>query len=118
MSEVAYILAQIRTAFDLIGDPGRRAILDCLLDGPALVNEVVATTGLSQPATSRHLRALREAGLVSVRKAGRHRIYELRIEGFTELARWLTPYVVLRQRAVEAHGVRSYISHSGSQEAR
>ena len=53
---------------------------------------------MSQPNTSRHLGVLRQAGLVTARTAGQQRVYELRLEGFTELARWLTPYVVVRQR--------------------
>ena len=101
MSQRAYILSYVRTAFELIGDPARRALLDLLREGSASVNELVGATGLTQPGTSHHLRALRDAGLVTVRKAGQQRIYELRIEGFTELARWLTPYVVLRQRKLD-----------------
>ncbi len=56
---------------------------------------------MSQPNTSRHLGVLRHAGLVTARKAGQQRVYEIRIDGFTELARWLTPYVVVRQRALD-----------------
>jgi DNA-binding transcriptional ArsR family regulator len=89
-------------AFDVISDPSRRRLLDLLRNGPAPVGELVAASGMSQPNTSRHLGVLRRAGLVTSRKAGRQRLYELRIEGFTELARWLTPYVVLRQRALDA----------------
>ena len=90
------------SAFDVISDPSRRRLLDLLRNGPAPVGELVAATGMSQPNTSRHLGVLRRAGLVTSRKSGRQRLYELRIEGFTELARWLTPYVVLRQRALDA----------------
>ena len=90
------------STFDVIADPGRRRLLDLLLDGPAPVGDLVTATGMSQPNTSRHLGVLRGAGLVSSRTAGRQRVYELRIEGFTELARWLTPYVVLRQRTLDA----------------
>lgn len=90
------------TPFDVIGEPARRELLDLLRDGPAPVNDLVAATGLSQPNASRHLRALREAGLVTARAAGRQRIYEIRLEGFAELALWLTPYVVRRQRALDA----------------
>ena len=90
------------TTFDVISDPSRRRLLDLLRDGPAPVGELVAATGMSQPNTSRHLGVLRRAGLVTSHKAGRQRLYELRIEGFTELARWLTPYVVLRQRTLDA----------------
>jgi DNA-binding transcriptional ArsR family regulator len=92
----------VRSVFDVIADPGRRRLLDLLQDGPAAVGDLVTATGMSQPNTSRHLGVLREAGLVTSRTAGRRHVYELRIEGFTELARWLTPYVVLRQRALDA----------------
>lgn len=90
------------STFDVVAAPGRRRLLDLLLRGPAAVGDLVTATGMSQSNTSRHLRVLREAGLVSSRPAGQQRVYELRIEGFTELARWLTPYVVLRQRALDA----------------
>ena len=87
--------------FEVIADPSRRRLLDLLLLAPARVGELVASTGMSQPNTSRHLAVLRRAGLVTARKAGQQRVYEIRIDGFTELARWLTPYVVLRQRALD-----------------
>ena len=90
------------SVFDAIADPRRRKLLDHLRDGPAPVGDLVTATGMSQPNTSRHLGVLRRAGLVTSRRAGRQRVYELRIEGFTELARWLTPYVVARQRALDA----------------
>jgi DNA-binding transcriptional ArsR family regulator len=86
----------------VVSDPSRRRLLDVLRDGPAPVGDLVRATGMSQPTTSRHLGVLRRAGLVTSHKAGRQRVYDLRIEGFTELARWLTPYVVLRQRALDA----------------
>ena len=89
------------SAFDVISDSSRRRLLDLLLDGPAPVGDLVTATGLSQPNTSRHLGVLRRAGLVTSHKAGRQRVYEIRILGFTELARWLTPYVVLRQRMLD-----------------
>jgi DNA-binding transcriptional ArsR family regulator len=91
----------MQTPFEVIADPSRRRLLDLLLRGPAPVGDLVASTGMSQPNTSRHLGVLRHAGLVNARKAGQQRIYEIRIDGFTELARWLTPYVVLRQRALD-----------------
>jgi DNA-binding transcriptional ArsR family regulator len=83
--------------FDVVAEPARREILDILIHGPRAVGELVAETGLSQPNTSRHLRILREAGLVESQVAGRRRLYALRGEGFAELARWLTPYVLLWQ---------------------
>ena len=93
------------TQFDAIGEPARRELLDLLrVRGPSAVNDLVAETGLSQPNVSRHLRVLREAGLVSVRVAGQRRIYELELEGLAELALWLTPYVVLRQQPARRPG--------------
>jgi DNA-binding transcriptional ArsR family regulator len=89
-------------AFDVVGEPARRALLDLLTDGPRPVGELAEQSGLSQPNTSRHLRIMREAGLVQSRAAGQQRLYGLRGEGFAELARWLTPYVVLWQGGLEA----------------
>jgi DNA-binding transcriptional ArsR family regulator len=92
--------------FEVVADPARRQILDLLLRGPRPVGELVSETGLSQPNTSRHLRILREAGLVESRADGRRRLYGLRGEGFAELTSWLTPYVVLWQGgpgAVQRH---------------
>jgi DNA-binding transcriptional ArsR family regulator len=91
----------VQSPFDVIADPSRRRLLDLLLRGPAPVGDLVAATGMSQPNTSRHLGVLRRSGLVTARKAGQQRVYEIRVDGFTELARWLTPYVVLRQRAID-----------------
>src|SRR5271156_7129340 len=88
--------------FDVVADPARRALLDLLLRSPRPVGELATATGLSQPNTSRHLRILREAGLVESRAAGQRRVYELRGEGFAELARWLTPYALLWQGGLDA----------------
>jgi DNA-binding transcriptional ArsR family regulator len=89
-------------AFDVIADPARRALLDLLLRSPRPVGDLATATGLSQPNTSRHLRILREAGLVQSRVAGQRRVYELVPEGFAEVARWLAPYVVLWQGGPDA----------------
>jgi DNA-binding transcriptional ArsR family regulator len=90
------------TAFEVVGEPARREILDLLIRGPRAVGDLVAETGLSQPNASRHLRILREAGLVESRRDGQRRLYALRGEGFAELARWLTPYVLLWQGGLDA----------------
>jgi DNA-binding transcriptional ArsR family regulator len=90
------------SAFEVVAEPGRREILDLLITGPRAVGELVAHTGMSQPNTSRHLRILREAGLVHSQAVGRRRVYALRGQGFAELARWLTPYVVLWQGGLDA----------------
>ena len=91
----------MRSPFDAIADPSRRRLLDLLLTAPRSVGELQADTGLTQPATSQHLRVLREGGLVAARADGRRRIYELRLEGIDELARWLTPYVLRIQHELE-----------------
>ena len=91
----------MQSPFNAVADPFRRRLLDLLLEAPRSVGELVAATGLTQPAASQHLRVLREAGLVSARPVGRRRLYELRLEGFDELARWLTPYVLRIQRELE-----------------
>jgi DNA-binding transcriptional ArsR family regulator len=90
------------SAFAVVADPARREILDALLSRPHAVGELVAATGLSQPNTSRHLRVLRDAGLVQSRAVGQRRVYALRGEGFAELAGWLAPYVVLWQGGLDA----------------
>ncbi len=90
------------SAFDVVAEPARREILDLLIRGPRAVGELVAATGLSQPNTSRHLRILRDAGLVESSTQGQRRMYALRGEGFAELARWLTPYVLLWQGGLDA----------------
>jgi DNA-binding transcriptional ArsR family regulator len=92
----------VTTAFEVVAEPARREILDLLLDGARPVGELVAETGLSQPNTSRHLRILREAGLVESRPDGQRRLYELRPEGLAELEQWLLPYRRLWRRGLDA----------------
>lgn len=90
------------TTFEVVADPARRGILDSLIDGPCPVSDIVAATGLSQPNTSRHLRVLREAGLVRSRPDGRRRMYEVRPEGLAELEQWLAPYRRLWRDSLDA----------------
>lgn len=80
------------TPFEVVAEPARRELLDALIEGPKAVGELAAATELSQPNTSRHLRILREAGLVASRVEGQRRLYALRPERLAELDRWLTPY--------------------------
>jgi DNA-binding transcriptional ArsR family regulator len=79
-------------AFSVLAEPARRRVLDLLLDGPRPVGELAGLLGLSQPGTSKHLRVLREAGLVGVRQDGQRRWYELRPGPLTEIDTWLQPY--------------------------
>jgi DNA-binding transcriptional ArsR family regulator len=94
------------TTFDVLGEPTRRRILDLLLDRERPVGELVKKLKLSQPGVSKHLRILREAGLVSVRTEAQRRIYGVRPEPLEEIADWLEPYRRLwadRLDALERH---------------
>lgn len=85
-----YIL--VMSVFAALSEPARRRLLDALLPGPLAVNALVDAVGMSQPVVSKHLRVLRELGLVSVRRDGQRRLYRLRAEPLGELDAWLTPY--------------------------
>lgn len=79
--------------FTAVSDPTRRQILDMLRVGELPAGDMVrAFPEASQPGVSRHLRVLREAGLVDVRKAEQRRLYSLRQEGFAELDAWISRY--------------------------
>lgn len=94
------------TAFDVVAEPSRRRILELLRDDDRPVNELVVALGLSQPAVSKHLRVLRDAGLVDVRHDAQRRIYRLVPEPLVEIDDWLTPFRAAWARrldALEAH---------------
>jgi DNA-binding transcriptional ArsR family regulator len=78
--------------FDVLTDPSRRRILDLLRAREHLVGELVEDLGLSQPGVSKHLRVLREAGLVRVRIDAQRRWYGLDPAPLAEVDRWLAPY--------------------------
>ncbi|HLU64874.1 MAG TPA: metalloregulator ArsR/SmtB family transcription factor [Kofleriaceae bacterium] len=78
--------------FEVLAEPRRRRIMDLLLERPRAVGELVARTGLSQPGTSKHLRVLRQAGLVTSRGDGRRRIYQVSPAPLREIDAWLAPY--------------------------
>jgi DNA-binding transcriptional ArsR family regulator len=80
------------TTFQLVAQPTRRRILDLLRERARSVGELVKLLGLSQPGVSKHLRVLREAGLVRVRRDAQHRWYELDPAPLVELDTWLEPY--------------------------
>jgi DNA-binding transcriptional ArsR family regulator len=83
-------------AFDVLGDPVRRRILELLADGEHASGEVVAVIqaelGLSQPNVSQHLKVLRESGFASVRPDGTRRLYALDPAGLQEVDEWLHPF--------------------------
>jgi len=82
----------VPTAFDVLGDPTRRRILDLLRGREHAVGELVTKLALAQPTVSKHLRALRGAGLVEVRPEAQQRFYRLRSEPLLELDAWLAPF--------------------------
>ena len=83
-------------AFDVLGDPVRRRILELLADGEqtsgALTDAVRAEFGISQPAVSQHLRVLRESGFASVRAEGTRRLYAVRADPLREVDEWLARF--------------------------
>ncbi len=80
------------TTFEVLAQPIRRSMLDRLRTGDQLVGGLADALGLTQPATSKHLRVLRDAGLVTVRIDGPRRWYALRADPLVELDDWLAPY--------------------------
>jgi len=82
----------VMDSFDVLAEPTRRRILDLLLERSRPVGELVERLGTTQPGMSKHLRVLREAGLVSVRRDGQRRRYELRPEPLADIDAWLEPY--------------------------
>ena len=88
--------------FQVLADPIRRRILDLLLERPRPVGELVEQLGLTQPGTSKHLRVLREAGLVAARQDAQRRWYELRPGPLTEIDAWLQPYRRLWTASLDA----------------
>lgn len=77
---------------EVIAEPTRRRILDAVRGGERSVGELVEQVGMRQPGVSRHLRVLRDAGLVEVRRDAQRRLYRLRPEPLMELDAWLEPY--------------------------
>ena len=92
------------TALDVLAEPHRRRILDVLRDGERPVGDLVEALALSQPAVSKHLRVLRDAGLVAVRADAQRRLYRVRPEPLEELDRWLAPYRALWAGRLDALG--------------
>jgi DNA-binding transcriptional ArsR family regulator len=96
----------VATTFEVLAEPTRRKMLDLLLERPHLVGDLTERLGISQPGTSKHLRVLREAGLVTVRQDKQRRWYELRADPLMEMDMWLQPYRAFwndRLDALERH---------------
>jgi DNA-binding transcriptional ArsR family regulator len=79
-------------AFNAVAEPRRREILDVLADGERPVNDLVELLGLAQPQVSKHLRVLREVGLVDVRDCGRQRMYRLNGQPLKPIHDWVKSF--------------------------
>ena len=88
-------------SFAVLAEPTRRDILDLLRDGERPVGDLVDRLHVSQPAVSKHLRVLRDAGLVEVRPEAQRRLYRLRLEPLAEIDEWLAPYRQLWKRSLD-----------------
>jgi DNA-binding transcriptional ArsR family regulator len=82
----------MQSTFEVVAEPTRRRILDLLLERERPVGDLVAALAMSQPAVSRHLRVLRDAGLVATRTDAQRRVYRLDPEPLAAMDEWLRPY--------------------------
>jgi DNA-binding transcriptional ArsR family regulator len=88
--------------FGAVAEPRRRQIVDLLADGERSVNDLVAQTGLAQPQVSKHLRVLREVGVVVVRDEGRRRLYSLNGSALKPIHDWVAGFEALWTERYEA----------------
>jgi len=102
--------------FDVISDATRRDLLGKLLGAEELpVGALVEQTGLSQPTVSKHLKVLRDAGLVTVREEAQHRYYRLDPAPLEELSDWLSPFLVAADEALRpGDDSTAYLAWSGA----
>ena len=92
--------------FDVLVEPNRRRILDLLRGGELSVGQLVDALDVSQPAVTKHLKVLRDAGVVDVRVDANRRVYRLRPEGLREVDDWITPYREMWERRLDRLGER------------
>jgi len=85
-----------------LADGSRRTMLETLASGPVTVGELAALLPIARPGVSRHLRVLREAGLVDVRHDAQRRVYSLRAQPLAEIDEWLGQYRALWERRLDA----------------
>jgi DNA-binding transcriptional ArsR family regulator len=90
------------SAFDVLVEPNRRRILDLLREQERPVNELVRALDVSQPTVSKHLKVLRDAGVVEARVDAQRRLYRVKPEPLREIADWLEPYRALWETSLDA----------------
>ena len=88
-------------AFNAVAEPRRRDILDALAGGELAVNDLVEALGIAQPQVSKHLKVLREVGLVAVREEGRRRLYRLVAGPLEPIHEWIKGYEALWTKRFE-----------------
>jgi DNA-binding transcriptional ArsR family regulator len=88
--------------FEVLAEPNRRRILDLLRVAERPVGDLVAELHVSQPAVSKHLRVLRDAGVVEVRIDAQRRVYRVRAEPLRAIDAWLAPYRALWESRLDA----------------
>ena len=89
-------------AFNAVAEPRRRDILDALAGGERPVNDLVVALGLAQPQVSKHLKVLREVGLVAVRDEGRQRVYRLNGRALKPIHDWVAAYAAMWDERFDA----------------
>jgi DNA-binding transcriptional ArsR family regulator len=92
----------MESAFEIIAEPNRRAILDLLALSELSVGEIEQQLGMTQPTVSKHLRVLREAGFVEAQVDAQRRLYRLRPESLKEVDAWLAPFRRFWSKHVDA----------------
>jgi DNA-binding transcriptional ArsR family regulator len=85
-----------------LADDSRRTILEALVGGPATAGDLAAMLPIARPGVSRHLRVLRETGLVQVRQDAQRRVYSLRAEPLAEIDEWLGRYRAMWEQRLDA----------------
>ncbi len=111
----------MESAFAIIAEPSRRAILNLLASSARTVGDIEEQLDLSQPSVSKHLRVLREAGFVEATVDAQRRLYRLRAEPFQEIDDWLAPFRrfwSMRVDALEKHLDRMQLSKPAKKKSR
>jgi DNA-binding transcriptional ArsR family regulator len=92
----------VGATFEVMAEPNRRVIVELLRERERTVGELVGVLDVSQPAVSKHLRILREAGLVDSRIDAQRRFYRVRLQPLREIDAWLAPYRAMWSRSLDA----------------
>lgn len=92
------------TTFAALAEPSRLQIVDLLRERPSAVGDIAEALGIRQPQASKHLRVLRDAGIVAVEPVARRRIHHLRPEAFTEIGTWADSFTQTWEARLDSLG--------------